>query len=408
MADEEAPAVTTTPDYTQLTQARVPLESASVAFSSRDASGRIPIVLVPDRPNRIRNDFLAAAVVVFLAAFLIDLIWNPWWAFVLAVPISLILVILAVLRSFFVYIPEGISVLLARGGKHFKTIGAGRHFVPPWLAISHMVTRREIPFDVPVVSMPTSDNVRANVDILVTFTITDPYRFVYSISADDFDQVFEAAATEALRERIRSISSADIASLRQDDMTEVQTALNVRAQTYGTEVGHISVTYAQPPADFVQTEEARQLNIVQQAEQAERQALAERRLAEEASLARLRVLAQADRERELLKAAMEQAEARRRVVELEAEAEDLRLARLQERLEKYPLAAQWEAEALSLDVARALAGNTRAVVQVGGASQIAEAFTVRGILHDDALDSPPSESTGAAESVQLPPAQRGR
>jgi preprotein translocase subunit SecY len=33
--------------YTQLTQVRVPLDEAGEAFATRDASGRIPIVLIP-------------------------------------------------------------------------------------------------------------------------------------------------------------------------------------------------------------------------------------------------------------------------------------------------------------------------------------------------------------------------
>ena len=65
--------------------------------------------------------------------------------------------------------------------------------------------------------------------------------------------------------------------------------------------------------------------------------------------------------------------------ELETDAQLERLKRLEEALQSFPLAAAWEAEGMRLDVARALAGNTRAVVQVGSPEDIARAFILRDI-----------------------------
>jgi hypothetical protein len=48
-------------------------------------------------------------------------------------------------------------------------------------------------------------------------------------------------------------------------------------------IAKINITYAQPQVDFVRSKEARQLAAVQQAEQAEKQALALRRKDEELS-----------------------------------------------------------------------------------------------------------------------------
>jgi hypothetical protein len=49
--------------FQQLTQSRVPLEDAGLAFSVPDANGRLPIVVLPDQPFRIRNEFVIAGVV---------------------------------------------------------------------------------------------------------------------------------------------------------------------------------------------------------------------------------------------------------------------------------------------------------------------------------------------------------
>ena len=67
----------------------------------------------------------------------------------------------------------------------------------------------------------------------------------------------------------------------------------------------------------------------------------------------------------------------------EAEAEELKLSKLEQRLKDYPNAAKWIWEGEKLEVSRALAGNTRAVLQVGQANEILSAFTVREMLDED-------------------------
>ena len=52
----------------QVTQVRVPLDEAAYAFTVRDDSGRIPVVVVPSRPNRIRNDSVALGALILAAA----------------------------------------------------------------------------------------------------------------------------------------------------------------------------------------------------------------------------------------------------------------------------------------------------------------------------------------------------
>ena len=74
---------------------------------------------------------------------------------------------------------------------------------------------------------------------------------------------------------------------------------------------------------------------------------------------------------------------KRQLVEMEAEAEEFKLAKLEQRLKDYPNAAKWLWEGEKLEVSRALAGNTRAVLQLGQANEILSAFTVREMLDED-------------------------
>src|SRR6266487_798188 len=273
MAIDQSSGVPTT-EYIQLTSARVPLEQAGDALLSQDASGRTPIVVLTQRQNRINNVLLLIGIVILVGG----IVWavvsgNPLLGGA-AVPLFLIFVVLAIFRSFLVRIPEGTSGLLQQRGKYLRTIESGTQILPPWIVVSHVVTRRIIPFEVPINEAPTQDNVRSTVQALVTFTISDAYRFVYHISASDFDQVFQAACQNALRAMVRQVSSDEVNNLTRQDTSALRETLSAASEPYGVNIEHVNIVYAHPPADFVRSQEARQLALLQQAEQAEQQALA--------------------------------------------------------------------------------------------------------------------------------------
>jgi regulator of protease activity HflC (stomatin/prohibitin superfamily) len=379
---DEAYTDTADPGEVQLTQLRVPLAQAADAFAQKDATGRTPIILVPDRVSRVNAPLVIGGGALILFGLLLSyLLAQAVWGAV-AVPAGLVLLVFGILASFRVYMPEGVNALLARGGKYAKVIGAGMHIVPPWFVITHLVTRREIPYDVPVVEALTSDKVRARVDALITFGITDPYRFVYSISAADFDQVLHAACQEAVRAKLATVASDALIGLTSSEMGEVLSMISGSVERYGVSVTKVTVTDARPPEEFLRSQEERQLAVFHRAEQAEKQALAQRRQADAEALQRQEVLARIEREREALQLQIQQAQLRRQLVEIDAETEDLRLAKLQERLQKYHEAAEWDWQSDQLAVARALAGNSRAVLQVGNAGDIASTFMMREVMRD--------------------------
>jgi regulator of protease activity HflC (stomatin/prohibitin superfamily) len=401
-------SVSSIADYTQLTSARVPLEQASDAFASQDASGRTPIVVLTQRQNRISNVPLLIGLVILIGGILWAVLSGNALLGGAAVPLSLLFFVLAIFRSFLVRIPEGAYGLLQQRGKYLRTIESGTSILPPWIVVSHVVTRRIIPFEVPVNEAPTYDNVRAMVQALVTFTISDPYRFVYHVSASDFDQVFQAACQHTMRAMVRQISSDEVNNLTRQDTSELREALNHASEAYGVQVMQVNIIYARPPEDFVRSQEARQLALVQQSEQAEQQALAQQRQADKETLERQSVIARVEREREELQLQIQQAEIRKQVVDLEAKAEELRLAKLQERLHNYPQATQWEWAGEQLGVARGLASNTHAVVQVGETSDIARAFLLRGILQDPSVqaETPTEDGIPTESDTQQRPGKR--
>ena len=154
---------------------------------------------------------------------------------------------------------------------------------------------------------------------------------------------------------------------------------------YGVEVVRVVITHVMPPLEFVASREMRRLAVVQRAEQAERHAL--------------EVLRQADRD-ELRR---HEIAARREAIELDAANEVTRLERLEARLREYPNAMRWDVDTQRLDVARGLATNTRAMVQVGPGSDVAGALLMH-TLSDEREDAP--GRNGAPAPAETPPAER--
>lgn len=393
--EEETPLEPVPSSYIQLIQKKVPLDDAADAFGSRDEQGRVPIVLIPQHLNRIRNEVVLMGLLILIGGAVVGALINNATLISVSIPVGIILFLLGIYRSFMVRVPEGANALLQRAGRYVRTIGSGVHWVPPYIFVSHLVTRREIPFDVPLVASPTQDNVRANIDIAITFNITDPYKFVFSIAPTDFDHVFQAACQDGLRAMIRKINAEEVIDLKHEDMEPLMEYLNHALEPYGVTLQKIHVTYALPPIEFVQAQEARQLAIVQQEEQAEKHALAQRRQADAEILARQEVIARVVRDKEALQAKLQAEEMRRKLVELEAETESFRLAKLEERLAEFPHATEWEMESLRLEIAKALAGNTRAMLQVGSADDIVRSFIIRNVMDNveqEHSGQPPSES----------------
>jgi regulator of protease activity HflC (stomatin/prohibitin superfamily) len=359
----------------QLTQARAPLEDAAEVLGTADAEGRQPIVLIPSRSTRIRTDLILAGLVVLAVAVIIDLS-LALRAVLVAVAVGL--VVIGFIRALFLSVPEGAQAVQLRRGRFLRTVGPGVHFVRPGIVVSHVVTTRDTPFDAPAIEVPTSDDVRINVDSLVTFRIVAPERFVFLISASDFDQVCQATCQEAIRMLVREKESTQILDVGDKDSERLRDAIGERLDPYGVEVVRVVLTHVMPPSQFVASHESRRLARLQRAEEEELHALA--------------ILRQADREA----LARQQIRARREEIELEADNDAARLERLESTIRSYPAAMRWDVESQRLDVARALAANTRAMLQVGTAADVAGALLMQTHPDHGAADEVLPEKSAAA------------
>ena len=105
-------------------------------------------------------------------------------------------------------VPEGVQAVLAQRGKFLRVVGPGVQNVPPTIVVTHLATTREIPFGTLVRAAPTADDIRVDIEILFTFRIDDPGKFVYNTTAPDFDAVCQGASRRrSVRSRERSSQS---------------------------------------------------------------------------------------------------------------------------------------------------------------------------------------------------------
>jgi regulator of protease activity HflC (stomatin/prohibitin superfamily) len=375
------PAAPPPPEALQLIQVRVPLDEAGEALGTPDEAGRLPIVVLPVRRSRLRNDLVAIGAAIMITALLVDA--RPE---IRAGVLTLGAVVIAfgVFRSLRIPVPEGAQAVLLQRGKYFRTLEPGIHMIAPWILVSHVVTTRETPFDAPAKEIPTRDNVRTNVDIMLTFTIRAPERFVFTISAPDFDQVCQASCQEAIRLLLRERDSDEVLELGQTEEERLRADVATALAPYGIEVVRVVILHVVPPVEFMASRENRRLAMLQRAEEEEKHALAMLRQSDAAWLERQKIAS------------------RRDAIELEAANETTRLERLASRMQRYPAAMRWDIEGQRLEIARALAGNTRAMVQVGQGTDVAAALLAHTLAAADDIGTGPGTGSGTGSTDARP------
>jgi len=353
-------ALVTAPSYVQLTQQRVSLRRAAEVFASPDDAGRYPIVVLIKQGGRFQVELLIVAAAVAAAAVLLPL--GPVLT-IAGIVAAVALLVGGSARAVLVPVPEGTQAVLAERGRFLRVAGPGVQRVPPTVVVTHLVTTREIPFGALVRAAPTADDVRVDIEILFTFQIQEPGKFVYNTTAPDFDAVCLGSAQATVREIARSVKSETILDMVGRESDTVREALSSALERYGVRVTRVLVVRVDPPPGFLATREARRLAIIRTTQQEEEAGLDRRVQADRDALARQEAQARFERQKEQAELA---AAIRRREIELEADTEALRLEKLQERLAAFPEAARWDWAGERLKVARKLAGNSRAMLHLGG------------------------------------------
>jgi regulator of protease activity HflC (stomatin/prohibitin superfamily) len=387
--DDGAEALVVAPSYVQLTQQRVRLRRAAEVFATPDDAGRYPIVVLVKQGGRFQTELLVVAAVIAAAVVLAPL---PPLLTIAGLVLTVVFVLAGSARAVFMPVPEGTQAVLAERGRFLRVAGPGVQRVPPTVVVTHLVTTREIPFGTLVRAAPTADDVRIDVEILFTFRIDDPGKFVFNTTAPDFDAVCLGAAQAIVRETARTVLSEQALDLAGQESKPLREALTTALERYGVTVSRVLVVRVDPPGEFLATRESRRLAVLRTTEQEEQAGFGRRVQADRDALARQEAEARFERARAQAELA---AAVRRREVELDAEIEAVRMAKLEERLAAYPDAMRWDWAGQRLKVARKLAGNSRALIQLGGSGDIADALVARTAMEAAGDEAAGDETAGS-------------
>src|SRR5262245_35198451 len=126
--------------YAQLSQVRVPLNKAGEAFTTPDANGRLPIVVLSERGGRITSSYFLIAAGVLGVGLLLALLRDNWTIMLVAALVAVVLAAFSVYRGLNVTVPEGVNALVLSRGKYTRTLEPGFYTLPPTVRISHLVT----------------------------------------------------------------------------------------------------------------------------------------------------------------------------------------------------------------------------------------------------------------------------
>lgn len=141
------------------------------------------------------------------------------------------------LSLFWFTVPEGFYALVTRHGarEYYKDSSgtktcvwpAGIHFGPPWLGVSHLVTKQSVVFNTPVRNCRTKDNVTVNIDVALVLRVMgeedaeNVFKFVHGVTARGLQQQLVDAQAEAIRTLARSMNHTEVFGIRSVSQEEL-------------------------------------------------------------------------------------------------------------------------------------------------------------------------------------------
>ncbi len=225
--------------YIQLTEAEATPLDAADALERRDQYGRVPIVVRVRRQPPINPIWILLAIGLAASGLFLPLAAALRAMIIVA---AVVAVIVGIISRLFIRVPPGSVGLVVKSGRHDRVLTSGNRRVSPIVALSHLVTTREIAFDVPVSEVRSADGVGVAVDVLLTLRIADPVKFAYAITPGDADQFVQAACQDAVRTLVRGIeamSTLDLNSTQSDSLRQV---IDPRLDAYGIDVSNVAFT----------------------------------------------------------------------------------------------------------------------------------------------------------------------
>lgn len=190
---------------------------------------------------------------------------SLWVAFAIAV-----LVIIIISKGLIV-VRQAEVVIIERLGKYYKTLNSGLHLIIPifdhpttihWRynktdyqgntitiqKIENRINLRETVYDFPRQNVITKDNVSININALLYFQVTDPYKAVYEIS--NLPEAIEKLTQTSLRNVIGELTLDHTLTSRDSINAKLTDILDEATDKWGVKVNRVELQEIMPPEEI--------------------------------------------------------------------------------------------------------------------------------------------------------------
>lgn len=167
-----------------------------------------------------------------------------YWIFtVLGVLVLLVLL----LKSIRIIRPHEKGVV-ERFGKYSRTVSQGPTIIIPFMEMLRKVDMRETLIDVPPQVVITRDNVSLEVDAIIYFEVTDPFRVIYNVS--QFEMAALRLAQTNLRNIVGGMSLDETLTGRENINSVLRSILEDATDKWGVRVTRVEIHKIEPPRDI--------------------------------------------------------------------------------------------------------------------------------------------------------------
>ncbi len=169
--------------------------------------------------------------------------------FTILIPILLIVLVVILFLSSIRVVKQSQVIIIERLGKYKKTGESGLHLVVPILdKVVEAIDLRTQVIDSPPQPVITMDNVTMNIDTVVYYHITDPFKATYEIA--NLVQAIRYLTTTTLRDIIGTLELDKTLSSRDDVNNKLRIILDEATDKWGVRVERVEIKNIELPSDI--------------------------------------------------------------------------------------------------------------------------------------------------------------
>ncbi|HPF08765.1 MAG: SPFH/Band 7/PHB domain protein [Candidatus Cloacimonetes bacterium] len=185
--------------------------------------------------------------------------------------IVIAILVIAIISKGLIVVRQAEVVIIERLGKYFKTLDSGIHIIVPifdkmrpihWRynktdyrgqvivaqRVENRIDLRESVYDFPRQNVITADNVSMNINALLYFQITDPYKAVYEIG--NLPEAIEKLTQTSLRNVIGELTLDLTFTSRDSINAKLRNILDEATDKWGVKVNRVELQEIQPPEEI--------------------------------------------------------------------------------------------------------------------------------------------------------------